>query len=216
MSKIKYKSGYKRPSLARPADTPEHATGRELAYKAWLLGRELTHVNSCHSSADFKAWRTWIDDNMTPEAQGRLDALNAAQWKIERRAQAACDRAGDRLAWYGFGAHVYQSQVWHEEPEERECFNCGGDLATCCICHGTGTYIGRKSVTLPCIERSHGYYTDGKRFVYVGTQRARGYIAKERKPIQIIIEAGRDPDDSEIDALIFEALGEQAELELAA
>lgn len=67
-----------------------------------------------------------------------------------------------------------------------------------------GMYFGE-----PTIWREHGYYTDGKRYVFIGTRRARGYTSQQRKPLQIIIEPGRDPDDSEIVAMIETTLGVQ-------
>ena len=100
-TKLKFASGYRAPSLAKPPDRSEYATGRELAYKAWLAGgRELPHVNSYHQSWTFDAWRARVAEVMTPEIEERIAEQGRS---LYRRAAAACERAELALALRGFG-----------------------------------------------------------------------------------------------------------------
>lgn len=190
MARLKrYLSGYRPVTLACGADTENARIGRELAYKMWLLGREAKHVGLYTSERELKAWREWIEENRTPEFDATLARQSEDAADLERRASKACERAGELLSERGFGMFIYFSEPYFN-PE-------------------------RSDTPVPFMSRAHGYYTDGERFVYIGTQRARGYIAQERKPLQIIIEPGRAPDDSELLALI-EAILPQQQLDLAA
>lgn len=210
---------YRQPSLSSRPDpyfAAQFNAQRALAYKALMLGRELPHAGTYHDSEALKRWQQWIADQAgAAELDARIEQQRDSLW---RRAHTACERAGDLLAFYGFGAYVYPSQTWHSEPEEKLCANCDGagkfqdNDETCCLCEGKGSYLGERIVTKPCLARAYQYYTDGQRFVYIGTRRACGYIVRERQTIQIIISEGRDPDDSELTAMIEAALAEQLEL----
>lgn len=197
---------------------PQHSAARA----RWRRNRKLAGLPTYCTPED---WGDCPECDGTGTVHGDLPHLdiNRAEAYVEaqrdelwQRANLACTCAGEQLIARGFGQYIEQSSVFVYYREIEECFNCAstGVVAgeTCCICNGMTVWAAEKHREEPCLQRDAHYYTDGKRFVYIGTERARGYYAQQRKPIQIIIEPGRDPDYEEIEQMLDEALGEQVTL----
>jgi hypothetical protein len=219
---LKSVSGWRAPSLNYRPDpyfAAQYEANRTLAYKAWLLGRELPHVNNAsHGEGTFRAWQAWINKRMTDVLRDRITLQRTT---LDQQAEDACRRIRDALVWRGFGAYVYPSSHPRAVEVVEDCFNCddgSGQLMgeQCCICNGYGIWVATHYLDAPCMMRSYSYFTDGHRFAYVGTTRTRGYTAQERQPIQIILLPGHVPTADEIESILDDALGEQTELSFAA
>lgn len=210
---------YRSPSLSSRPDpyfAADFDHNRALSYKASMLGRELPIANMLHETQTLEEWQQWIADQ--PGAATVEERISAQCRQLEMISMAACERLGEALIWRGFGALVAPWGRYRGYQAEKTCGQCDGsgeqpfDGGPCVLCDGVGSYNAIDYRQEPGFVRRNGYFTDGKRVVYVGSKRARGYYAQQLKPLQILLASGRDPGPEEVEAILDDALAEQQSL----